>query len=446
MKPNIQHSFQQYYQNHIRISGSNALLIAVSGGIDSVVLAHLAKAANIDFHIAHCNFQLRGEESQRDEQFVQALATQLGVPFHVQRFDTETYAAANKLSIQVAARELRYTWLEETRIAHQLQALATAHHLQDNVETVIMNLCKGTGIAGLHGILPVVNRLVRPLLFATRDEIVAFAQAQQISFVEDSSNLTDKYTRNYIRHHVLPVLKEVHPEAIENFGHSIPRFQEAEVLYRQALEVHMKKLVEKRKNEWFIPVLKLLQATPLHTIVYEIIKQAGFGNAQVQQVIDLCKGETGKYIASQSHRIIRDRQWLVITPIENEESFHYIIEKGDNEIAGNFGRITIQTLPAVPVEIPTDASIALLDTKHLEFPLLLRKWKQGDYFYPLGMDKKKKVARFLIDQKLHIAAKEKVWVIESNKRVVWIVGMRIDNRFRVQNNSQHILQLTFQPA
>ncbi len=418
------------------------LLLAVSGGLDSAVLLHLCVQAGLRAEVAHCNFQLRGEESVRDEQFVRELAAASGLPFHLQRFDTAAYAAERKLSTQAAARELRYAWLEEVRAGQGLAFIATAHHMQDNVETFWMNISKGTGMTGMHGILPLQGKIVRPLLFATRAEIAAYAGANGLRHVEDSSNATEKYTRNYFRHQVLPKLEAAYPEVVKNTGATIQRMREAEVLYRQAVEAQRKKLVEQKGAEYFIPILKLQQAEPLATMLYELLKPFGFSAPQAAQVQQLLNSEPGKWVASPTHRLVRDRNWFIITPLEAAASAYFIIEEGQERVLlPDGGEITIEVTAADGTPLPPSPDFASLDMGKLQFPLLLRKWKQGDYFYPLGMQKKKKLSRFFIDQKLSLPEKEKVWVLESAQRIVWVAGLRIDDRFRVTPGSKAVYRL-----
>ena len=417
------------------------LLVAVSGGADSVALAHLLHTSGIPIQIAHGNFRLRGKESERDETFVRIFAAQLNVPFHVKHFDTNEYASSRKLSIQEAARDLRYAWLEELRIQAGLTAVATAHHMQDSVETIWMNLSKGTGISGMHGILPKQGALVRPLLFATREDIAGYMMAEQLAFVEDSSNASDKYTRNYFRHHVLPPLKEAFPDVVRQTGASIQRFREAEMLYQQAVEGYRKKLVEKKGEEYFIPVLKLKQVQPLATLAYELLKPFGCNTHLAAQAVDLLEAGPGKFVTTATHRIVRDRKWLIITPLQEALSAHFLIEAGQREVRLPGVRITLREEKYDGRPIPADADVAYLNASALSFPLMIRKWKTGDYCYPLGLYKKKKLSRLFIDQKLSLPEKEKVWVLESDKRIVWVMGMRLDHRFRVTEHTEQILVL-----
>jgi tRNA(Ile)-lysidine synthase len=438
--------FQQYIKDENLFQPKDKLLLAVSGGVDSVVLCKLCKQAGYDFVIAHCNFQLRGDESDRDEQFVKELAKKYNTEVLVKKFDTEKYAAGNKVSIQVTARELRYQWFNELISNESLVIghwVVTAHHANDNVETMLMNFFKGTGINGLKAIIPKQGRVVRPLLFASRKEIEQFAKENNLSWVEDSSNASDKYTRNYFRNELIPGLQKVFPQVEENLAANVGRFREIEELYDQAIDLHKKKLLEQKGNEVHIPVLKLQKTEPLHSIVYEIIKDFGFTAHQTNECIALLKSETGKYIQSPTHRIIRNRNWLIISPNETSEAENILIEAENTHIDFVHGKLEIKTqLQTTNHKPQTTNNIAELDFGKIKFPLLLRKWKQGDYFYPLGMQKKKKLSRFFIDQKLSLTQKERTWVIEMDKKIIWVVGLRIDDRFKIKDSTKNILQLT----
>jgi tRNA(Ile)-lysidine synthase len=445
-------------KEHLFTTG-DGLLLAVSGGVDSVVLCELCFQAGYDFVIAHGNFQLRGVESERDEQFVLGLGKKYGKQVLVKRFDTLAYAEQQKVSVQVAARELRYAWFESVVGNRQpaigsdapihnsplTTCIVTAHHLDDNVETLLMKFFKGTGIAGLHGILPKQGKLVRPLLFAKKEELLQFAQQHQLPWVEDSSNAQDKYARNYLRHQVIPSLQQLYPEVVTNLADNIARFREAEVLYHQAVDLHRKKLLEYKGEEVHIPVLKLKKVEPLYTLVYEIAKAYGFSPGQVPDIVRLLDSESGRYVGSASHRIIRNRNWLIIAPVAAEVARHILIEENDTSVAFAGGHLQVNKLAKAEWQLSVAGAIAGIDYKQVHFPLLLRPWKAGDYFYPLGMQKKKKLARFLTDQKLSKTDKEQVWVLESQKRIIWVVGMRIDDRFKITDATANVLQVELKP-
>ena len=451
--------FIQYCKQELRfVTNQTQWVLAVSGGVDSVVLADLCHHAGFEFVIAHCNFQLRGEESSRDENFVRSLGEKYNKQVLIKQFDTKAYAEEKKCSIQVAARELRYGWFEEV-ISNKLYViskekeeekdllasknlqlttynlqlfLATAHHADDNIETLLLNFFRGTGISGLHGILPKQGNIIRPLLFAKREEIVAYAKEQNLSWVEDSSNASDKYSRNFVRHQVVPLMKTIYPQVDDNLLANIERFKEIELIYNVTVAQTKAKLIEIKGNESHIPILKLKKQTPLKTIVFEIIKDFGFAATQTEEAIKLLDAANGSFIASASHRLIINRNWLIIAPLQSEEALNIIIEEGTQEIVYAGGTLTFETTPADSAHLPNDATIATLNADEIKYPLLLRPYKQGDYFYPLGMLKKKKLSKFFIDQKLSKTDKERVWVIESDKRIVWVIGLRIDNRFRLK--------------
>lgn len=438
--------FTAYIVNNNLFLKEDRLLLAVSGGVDSMVLCELCKQAGYDFAIAHCNFKLRGEESERDKNFVQQLAVNYAVPFLLKEFETEKYSNSKKISIQEAARELRYTWFAELINNNEAKYVLTAHHLDDNIETMMMHFFRGTGIYGLRGMLPKQGHIVRPLLFARKEELKAFAEQHLLKWVEDSSNAADKYTRNYFRNQFLPLVKQAFPQVEQNLIHNLHRFTEVEILYKQALDQHKKKLFEQKGNEIHIPVLKLKKVVPLHTIVFEIIKDFGFSPQQTSEVIALLDSESGKYIQSTSHRILKNRNWLIVSALQTAQSQNLLIENADDTIDFEKGRLRLQPLPAEKCEISNNHFTACLDSKEIQFPLLLRKWKQGDYFYPLGMHKKKKLARFFIDQKLSLADKEKVWVLEMNKKIIWVVGMRIDDRFKITGSTKSVLKIELKTA
>ncbi len=447
-----QHWNKQFPQHH---TANTKLLVAVSGGVDSIVLTDLLVKSGFEVVLAHCNFQLRGEESSRDEKFVRELAWKHHIDIAIETFDTGKYAAENKVSIQEAARELRYEWFRKLQADYTskgsgIQCLVTtAHHADDNIETVLMKFFRGTGIRGIRGILPYQKEqhLIRPLLPFRKKELEAYAKENGLNFVEDSSNASDKYIRNFFRHQLIPAIEEAFPDAEENITRNIERFAEVEELYQQAIQSHKQKLLEQKGNEFHIPVLKLKKASPLNTIVWEIVREFGFTALQTGEAIKLIDADNGAYIKSHTHRIIKNRNWLIIAPevsgLQHETAQHVLIEAGEKKVVFGNGVLKIEQIVADGFKIPDSNLIVAFDTAHIKFPLLLRKAKQGDYFYPLGMKKKKKLSRFFIDQKLSKTEKENVWVIESNKKIVWVIGYRIDDRVRITPSTKSILQLSY---
>jgi tRNA(Ile)-lysidine synthase len=321
--------------------------------------------------------------------------------------------------------------------------IVTAHHADDNIETVLINFFRGTGLQGLKGIQPYQQeqKLIRPLLCFRKEELLLYAKEQNLAFVEDSSNQSDKYTRNYFRNQLIPSLKEVFTEVEENILHNIKRFKEAETLYSQAVQQHKIKLLEQKGNEIHIPILKLKQTKPLETIVWEIIKNFQFSAAQTVDVIKLLDAGNSSFIQSATHRIIKNRKWLIIAELQHKNSQHILIEQGEKEVVLEKGILQLDMIQSTGETSEADRFTAFVDADSIQFPLLLRKWKQGDYFYPLGMQKKKKLSRFMIDQKLSATDKENTWVIESNKKIIWVIGYRIDDRFKLMPQTKNILKI-----
>ncbi len=437
----ISEKFVQFFK--ARNLSTEKFLAAVSGGIDSVVLCELCKQVGLKFSIAHCNFQLRGEESERDEQFVRKLGEKHGVEVFVKKFDTEAFANEKKLSIQEAARELRYDWFVQLRKEKGFVFTLLAHHADDNIETLLMNFFRGTGLQGLTA-MPEENLdekyFLRPLLALRRKEIIEFATVHQLQWIEDSSNASSKYTRNFFRNELLPAIKKVYPQVEENLLDNIERFKKANALYQNFVDELKKKVCESFASEIRIPVLKLMKYSDT-SLIYEIIKDYGFGERQVDEVLKLADAESGKFIGNDGYQIIKHRNWFIIAP-KAVTADTIAIEEGMENISFNGGRLELKMFAREKFHLQKKESIAQLDLKHIEFPLLLRKWKRGDYFYPLGMRKKKKLARFLIDQKLPKNQKENIWVLESNKKIIWVVGMRIDDRFKVMDSTKKVLSVS----
>ncbi len=446
-----QNFIQQWWKQHFPHQSLSQLhlLLAVSGGLDSVVLTDLVAKSGINFSVLHCNFQLRGAESERDEEFVRSLAAKYGKQVYVTRFDTAAIVEEKKAAVQEVARELRYAWFEETRVAlkanknDQQVYIAVAHHADDNVETVLMNLFRGTGLHGLTGMEPFRDTIVRPLLSFRKAELKAYAVLHQLAFVEDSSNTSNDYTRNYFRNELIPGIQKVFPSVENNLLHTINRLKEVELIYKTAVDKAKSSLLEKKGEEYHISVLLWKQAKPLVTLSYELLKPFGFTSSQTFEAIKLLDADNSTYISSQTHRLIRNRNWMIIAPLATDHKQMLIpIDPGDKSV--DFAGGTLHISHTASTQIPDANHLALINADGLVYPLLLRPWKQGDYFYPLGMPGKKKISRFLSDLKLSKTAKEKVWVLESGKKIIWVLGMRIDHRFRITDQTQRKLKLTYE--
>lgn len=443
--------FTEYNTAKRMSNAKKRTLLAVSGGTDSVVMCDLFSKAGYKFAIAHCNFQLRGEEANGDEAFVKELGTKYKVEVYSVQFNTKEYAEQNKLSIQLAARELRYNWFEEIRKEHKLELIATAHHLNDNIETIVYNLAKGTGIHGLRGIPNRQGNIVRPILFASREEIEAYAKENNLAFREDSSNASDKYTRNKIRHNIIPLLKEINPSLEKTLSEKIELLSEIEELYERRQRKESKQLFLPRGGDVYIPILKLKKTAHASTILYEYLKDYGFTPAQVEDILSVIDEAPGKQFITEQARVIKDRRFFIVTKLPEQDVTVVQINEGEEKV-----RITNYELQIeYNAKLTSDLGHSTSDKKHrtsniehidrsaLSFPLLLRKWKAGDYFYPIGMGmKKKKVKKFLTDIKLPLNEKENVWVLESNQKIVWVVGYRLDERFKVEGKTEKVLKIS----
>jgi len=439
---------QKYSKVHGRIHTDTPILLAVSGGIDSVVMVELMQQMQQKFGIAHCNFQLRGEESDGDALFVKKLAEKYQVPYFEISFDTEKSAKEPGGSIQMAARTLRYDWLEKIRKENGFHVIATAHHQNDLMETMLYNLTKGTGIAGVHGILPKNGYLVRPMLCLTKEEIVDFAAKENLTCREDASNASTKYARNKIRHKVVPILKELNPKVENTFFENAQRLRETELVYQWGVEQQRKKLLEKKRNDFFISILKVKKSLAPSTLLWEILRPFGFNNSQVQEILEIIDGPSGKLFYSETHRLVKDRKFLIISLLEQEVPTFLILEVDTRKVLLAPYKLHVDVKKIENYAVENNPKVAALDLEKLVFPLKLRKWEAGDYFYPMGMFKengkagKKKLKAYFANQKMSLVEKEQLWILQDNKdRIVWLVGERIDDRFKVTPSTKKIYRL-----
>lgn len=426
---------------------NDQILLAVSGGVDSVAMALLFKACGLNASIAHCNFKLRGKASDKDEQFVKALAKKLKMPFYAEQFDTKAFAEKNNINTQLAARTLRYQWLEEVRKNEKLMWIATAHHLDDSIETFFLNLLRGTGIAGLRGI-PVKNgKTIRPLLFADRGKIQQYMHAQKAEFREDESNHEDFYARNRIRHHLIPFINELQPEYRKIFEGNFEKLNGEEALKNIELERWMKLHIKTLETgDQVISKQKLFKLPHAGAYLAGWLKPAGFSSAQIEAIIEHQKHQSGKQFLSDTHRLIIDRSHLILTATDSNQAMMKLIERGEDKV--DFGHAVYHFEVIKPVDFAPgiDQNVAYFNLNKVEYPLVLRKWKKGDYFYPFGMKlKKKKVSDFLTDNKFSIPEKERLDILLSGKKIAWLVGFRTDERFRVNKSTQNILRVIREP-
>ncbi|MDQ3192049.1 MAG: tRNA lysidine(34) synthetase TilS [Bacteroidota bacterium] len=439
----MKEKFLHFIQQHKLFFKGERILLAVSGGMDSVAMCKLFAISGFEFAIAHCNFQLREEESNQDEAFVKQLAQQYNVPFFVKRFATKAEAESLKVSTQMAARKLRYDWFETIRKEHKYAALAIAHHSDDDVETFFINLLRGTGIAGLGGINPKRGYLVRPLLFASRSEIQQFVQSENLIFREDSSNSSTKYIRNKVRHTLLPIMKEINPSIANTVKVEIQRFKQANQIYIQAIEEKRKKMLFRSANDgsYSLSIDELKKLTPLQTWLYEFLLPFNYNIETVDEIIASFSSISGKQFFSSTHSVLKDREFLIISPHKvSELAFTIRIDKDTKKTELPFPIEFLKIKKDSDFKISEKQEIAFLDMEKIKFPLQIRKWKQGDKFVPLGMSGLKKISDFLIDLKIPIVDKEQVYVMQSGEDIIWVIGYRLDNRFKISTKTQDVFK------
>lgn len=427
----------QHINSHFSFLTEKKLLIACSGGLDSTVLTRLLKELKFNISIAHCNFSLRAKESDGDEEFVKTLADKLSIPIFTKTFDTKQYAASHKVSTQMAARDLRYNWFHELCKDHSFDFILTAHHLDDNLETFFINLSRGTGLRGLTGIPEVNENIVRPLLKFNREEILKYAIDKNIQWREDSSNSSTDYLRNKLRLEVLPKYKEVGDAVLENFQQTQNHLQDSESLVKDYLVLIQALVVTNTKEGLQFNIKKLTELPNTKALLYELFSPYGF--TAWEDVFGLLKAQSGKQVFSNTHRLIKNREVLLLTEIEEKEDDieSILISEDINEINSPIH------LKFEKVEHFSEFNkhTVFVDYQKLSYPLQLRKWKEGDDFHPFGMKGKKKLSKFFKDEKLSLVAKEKIWLLCSENKIVWVVGMRSDSRFKVEDKTKEVLKI-----
>jgi len=430
-------NFKDFISHNALFTSNDKILLAVSGGKDSVLMAHLFKLAGFDFGIAHCNFSLRADESQRDESFVRMLAGSLDVPFYVTHFKTKEYAAKQRISTQMAARELRYNWFEETREANDYTFIALAQHQDDAIETVLLNLTRGTGIAGLHGILPKRDKLIRPLLFLSREQINKLISYNNIEFVEDSSNSSVDYARNKVRLKVIPHLKEINPNLELTFEQNIQRFAETELVLQNAVSELKRDLLIEKKDTIHLSIDKVKALKPQRLLMFELLRPFGFSELVVIELLQALDKQSGTSFYSNSHRITIDRDDLILSPVKEDHQQIAFIHINDKNVALRNHELFMSFNDEPYFERNTHK--AFIDADKLLYPLVVRGWQSGDKFMPLGMKTYKKLSDFFIDEKVPLVEKDNVPVlVNGNGEVIWLGGMRQDDRYKVTSTTKKV--------
>lgn len=430
--------FLGYVKENKLFKKQDKILLAVSGGKDSMLMLWFFAQAKIAYEIAHCNFQLRGKESDLDELLVKDYAEQLGIPFHVKRFDTIDYAEKHKLSIQMAAREMRYNWFEELRIQHNCAFTAIAQHKNDHVETVLLNLTRGTGLLGLQGILAKRDSLIRPLLFLKSSEIAELVQLHQIPFRDDESNFSNKYVRNKIRLDIVPQFEQMNADFVDTMSMNIERFQEA----NQVLKSFINPLRDSIFKSISIDNYQILKADLQNKepgLLYFLFEPFGFSKATLEDMLTAFNAESGRLFESDNYQILVDRACVFLQKKEEEWTE---IKVNKEDVEAKWGDFSFEVLISEDLSIEREAHIVKLDSAKVEFPLTIRSWKEGDIFQPLGMKGKKKVSDLFIQKKIPLFAKKRtaIWV-NGNGDILWIAGIQMDERYKITENTQKVLKL-----
>lgn len=432
---------QQKFENHIAQNFNfligKRLVLATSGGIDSMVMVDLFHKLPFEIAIAHCNFQLRGLESFEEQKFIQNYAETKDIPLFLTQFDTEAFANDYKLSTQVAAREMRYSWFYELLETENYDYILTAHHLNDNLETFFIHLVRGTGIDGFTGIPAQNKKVIRPLLIFSRSEIQQYAKENNIEWREDSSNASDKYLRNKIRHRLVPILEELNSDFLSSFQKTQTYLQDAKSMVDDASFLVYQQVAKEKGTEIHFDLNQLKKLPNYKSYLYHWFN--GFRFSAWEDIYDLMDGQSGKQVFSSEFRLLKNRGFLILSPINLEdENEAYFINKNQKEVKIP---LNISLTRAEAISTVSNTTI-FVDEDKLWFPLVLRRWRDGDTFQPVGMGgKSKKVSKFFKDQKLSLIEKEKTWLLCSDNEIVWVVGIRQDERFKVKNSTQKILKI-----
>jgi tRNA(Ile)-lysidine synthase len=414
------------------------ILVAVSGGMDSVLMAHLFKAAGFQFAIAHCNFSLRGTDADADQKFCRELADQLAVDFHTTNFDTQIYAADHKISIQMAARDMRYQWFAQLSYSDSYDAIAIAQHQNDTIETILLNLTRGTGIAGLHGILPKNGQLIRPLLFLTRDQIQTIVNAEGLKYVEDASNASTKYARNKIRHMVIPVLKELNPKLEATFENNLQNFRELEVLLNDTIGALKKELLVHHDDEVHIAIDKIIKLSPQRLLMFRLLHEYGFANNVVDDLLTALSKHAGRVFESTGFKLVIDRGNLIISSKKVVTDGEVLIDTNTTHASYNDYKLTLLHDDTALI-IRNNPLAVSVDSNLLIYPLRLRPWKNGDTFYPLGMSSRQKMSDFFTHNKVPLHQKSRVPIlVNGNGDIVWVGGYRLSDRYKVRESTQKV--------
>ncbi|MFK5891448.1 MAG: tRNA lysidine(34) synthetase TilS [Flavobacteriaceae bacterium] len=420
------------------------ILVATSGGVDSMVASYILNSLGYNIALAHCNFKLRAKDSDKDEVFVKGWAHKNNIVCYTRSFETAQYAKNKKISIQLAARELRYQWFDDLLAQENYDYIITAHHANDNLETVLLNLTRGTGFKGLLGIPEQNDKIIRPLLPFSRETILAFAKKNNIAWREDKSNASDKYSRNKIRHQIIPVLQELNPNLIDSFTKNQAYLKGIENILNDRLEVVKKEVVRQTgKSTLSFDIAKILSLSNPKVYLFELLRNYGF--TAWDDISDLLTAQSGKQIFSKTHRLLKDREALFLSPLKPEKELKksYTINNLEIGLSLEGLNLSFENIIKTDFKSNTNKACIFVDEDKIKGSLIVRKWQKGDYFYPFGMQNKKKISTFFKDQKMSLLDKENTWLLCNDNNIIWIIGQRLDNRFRISENTKKILKINY---
>ncbi len=434
-------TFLNFIKNNKILTSNHKVILAISSGIDSMVMLDLFQKSKFSFAIAHCNFQLRGSESDEDERFVKEYASRFNIDFFTQKFNVSELTNKKGISVQMAARELRYNWFNDLLKEKQYDYLATAHHKNDSIETVLYNLVKGTGIAGLHGIIAKTETIIRPMLFASKSEIVEYANKENLKWREDASNISSKYHRNLIRNEVIPLLKQINPKLEDTFSSTMDRISSVEDMFIHQVDELKRKGIKEKEGDYWLDLNSISNVAGKKAVLFELIRDFGFNYPQTLGILEAINHQSGKVFYSQDYLLNVDRNFMIISPINQIEkiheadSFEAVINMPDYEL--NF-----ELIDRNKIVIDPSPDLAFIDADKVDLPFVLRPWKHGDRFIPLGMKHQKKLSDFMIDEKIPVILKTRIYVLTSNESIFWVVGHRIDDRVKITDKTTTVLKIT----
>ena len=440
----MEDQFVKYLNSHCGFKSGEKVLVALSGGADSIALLHLFKVNGIEIFAAHCNFNLRGDESDGDEDYVRDFCKSWDIELFVKSFDTVGYSSEKGISIEMAARDLRYAWFDDLLEQHEIDWVATGHHKDDSIETFFLNLLRGTGVRGLSGIKPLTGKVIRPLLGFSRDMIEDYCQLNHLNYRTDSSNLESVYTRNKIRNEIIPLFEQINPSFKETMLMNMAHVGQVNEFLSNTVEDIKQNLVVEQDDSLLISLRHVNEFKDKKLVLFEILHPYGFNSSTVSEVVEAVEQDvSGKQFFANEYRLIKDRHNLILLPVKDEEEEKcFYISREEAEVTAPVALVIEKNLEKDNYVIEKSRFVGQFDEELIEYPLTIRKWEQGDTFRPLGMKNFKKLSDFFIDQKFSLKDKEDVWLLLSGNDIIWIMGHRTDDRYKITEKTKRVIKFT----